>query len=146
MSQFSRFLLMSEHAIHVKIWKWLKLLNSISFIKKTLEDQFYIRIWSFRLTFTALQLMTTNFKISQFEDFFWGPGMRFWCEWNFNFQFSTSLLRPRYALYVKFSEWLKLLNSFSIHQENTFKSSLHLNLIISTDFHSITVNDDKLQN
>ena len=35
---------------------------------------------------------------------------------------------------------------FSIHQENTCKSSLHLNLIILTDFHSFTVNEEKLQN
>ena len=68
-SQFSRFLLMSEYAIQVKIWKWLKLLNSVPFIKKTLANQVYIQIWSFSLTFTALQWMKTNFKISQFEDF-----------------------------------------------------------------------------
>ena len=34
----------------------------------------------------------------------------------------------------------------SILQENTCKWSLHLNLIILTDFQSFTVNDDKLQN
>ena len=34
----------------------------------------------------------------------------------------------------------------SIHQENTCKSSLHSNLIIWTDFHSFTVNEEKLQN
>ena len=34
----------------------------------------------------------------------------------------------------------------SIHQENTCKSSLQLNLIILTDFQSFTVNEDKLQN
>ena len=33
-----------------------------------------------------------------------------------------------------------------IHQENTCKSSLHLNLVILTDFHSFTVNEDKLPN
>ena len=32
-SQFSRFLRGSEYAIEVKIWKWLKLLNSVPFIK-----------------------------------------------------------------------------------------------------------------
>ena len=68
-SQFSRFLLRSEYAIQVNIWKWLKLLNSVPFIKKTLVNQVYIRIWSFWLTFTVLQWMKTNFKISQFEDF-----------------------------------------------------------------------------
>ena len=35
---------------------------------------------------------------------------------------------------------------FSIDQEKTCKSSLHLNLIIFTDFHRVTVNEDKLQN
>ena len=68
-SQFSRFLLKSEYAIKVKIWKWLKLLNSVSFIKKTLINHLYIWIWSSWLIFTALQWMKTNFKISQFEDF-----------------------------------------------------------------------------
>ena len=33
----------------------------------------------------------------------------------------------------------------SIHQENTCKSCLQLNLIIFTDFHSFTVNEDKHQ-
>ena len=77
-SQFSRFLVRSEYAIQVKIWKWLKLLNSVLFIKKTLVNHYYICIWSFWLTFTALQWMKTNLKISQFEDFCSGPGMRFW--------------------------------------------------------------------
>ena len=34
---------------------------------------------------------------------------------------------------------------FSIQQENTCKSRLHLNLIILTAFDSFTVNKDKLQ-
>ena len=38
-SKFSRFLLRSEYLIQVKIWKWLKLLNSVSFIKKTLVSK-----------------------------------------------------------------------------------------------------------
>ena len=38
-SQFSRFLLRSEYAIHIKIWKWVKLLNSVPFIKKPLVNQ-----------------------------------------------------------------------------------------------------------
>ena len=33
----------------------------------------------------------------------------------------------------------------TIHQETTCKSSLHSNLIILTDFHSFTVNEEKLQ-
>ena len=54
-SQFSRFLLRSEYPLQVKIWKWLKLLNSVPFIKKPLVNQVCIRIWSFWLTFTVLQ-------------------------------------------------------------------------------------------
>ena len=90
-SQFSRFLLRSEYVIHVKIWKWLKLLNSVSFIKKLLVNQVYIRIWSFWLTFTVLQWMKKNSKNSQFSSF---------------------LLRSGYAILVKIWNWLKLLNSY----------------------------------
>ena len=61
--QFSRFLLSSEYAIEVKIWKWLKLPKSFSVIKKTLVNHLYIWIWSFWLTFTALQWMKTNLKL-----------------------------------------------------------------------------------
>ena len=89
-SQFSRFLLRSEYPIQVKIWKWLKLLNSIPFIKKPLVNQVYIRIWSFWLTFTVLQWMKKNSKNSQFSSF---------------------LLRSGYAILVKIWKWLKLLNS-----------------------------------
>ena len=89
-SQFSRFLLRSEYPIHVKIWKWLKLLNSVPFIKKPLVNQVYIRIWSFWLTFTVLQWMKKNSKNSQFSSF---------------------LLRSGYAILVKIWKWLKLLNS-----------------------------------
>ena len=88
--QFSRFLLRSEHPIHVKIWKWLKLLNSFPFIKKTLVNHLYIRIWSSWLTFSVLQWMKTNFKISQFSRF---------------------LVRSKYVILVKIWKWLKLLNS-----------------------------------
>ena len=89
-SQFSRFLLMSGYAIHVKIWKWLKLLNSVPFIKKPLVNQVYIRIWSFWLTFTVLQWMKKNSKNSQFSSF---------------------LLRSGYTIFVKIWKWLKLFNS-----------------------------------
>ena len=68
-SQFSRFLLRSEYAIQVKIWKWLKLLNSVPLIKKPLVNQINIRIWSFWLTFTVLQWMKKNSKNSQFSSF-----------------------------------------------------------------------------
>ena len=77
-SQFSRFLLMSEYAIQVKYWKWLNLLNSVPFMKKTVVNQVYIWIWSFWQTFTAWQWIKTNSKISQFEDFCKGPFMQFW--------------------------------------------------------------------
>ena len=87
-SQFSRFLLRSEYAIKVKIWKWLKLLNSYPFIKKPLVNKVWIWIWSFWLTFTVLQWMK---KISK------------------NSQFSSFLLRSGYANLVKIWKWLKLL-------------------------------------
>ena len=89
-SQFSRFLLRSEYPIQVKIWKWLKLLNSVSFIKRPLVNQVCIWIWSFWLTFTVLQWMKKNSKNSQFSSF---------------------LLRSGYAILVKIWKWLKLLNS-----------------------------------
>ena len=89
-SQFSRFLLRSEYPIPVKIWKWLKLLNSVPFIKKPLVNQVCIWIWSFWLTFTVLQWMKKNSKNSQFSGF---------------------LLSSGYAILVKIWKWLKLLNS-----------------------------------
>ena len=90
MSQFSRFLLRSEYGIQVKIWKWLKLLNSVPFINKPLVNQVFIWIWSFWLTFTVLQWMKKNSKNSQFSSF---------------------LLRSGYAILVKIWKWLKLVNS-----------------------------------
>ena len=89
-SQFSRFLVRSGYAILVKICKWLKILNFVKFIKKTPVNHVYIRIWSSSLTFTVLQWMKTNFKISQF--------------WRF-------LLISKYAIEVKIWKWIKLLNS-----------------------------------
>ena len=77
MSQFSIFLLRSEYAIQVKIWKWLKLLDSVPFIKKTIVNHLYIRIRSCWLTFTVLQWMKKNSKISQFSSFLLNRGMRF---------------------------------------------------------------------
>ena len=89
-SQFSRFLIRSEYAIQVKIWKWLKLLNSLPFIKKTHVNHVYIWICSSWLTFTVLQWKKTNLKISQFSRF---------------------LLRSENAIQVYIWKWLKLLNS-----------------------------------
>ena len=90
-SQFSRFLPRSEHAIQVKIWKWLKLLNFFPFIKKTLVNHLYIWIWSSWLTFRVLQWMIANFNINQFSRF---------------------LLRSELAIQIKITKWLKLLNFF----------------------------------
>ena len=89
-SQFSRFLLRAEYAIQVKIWKWLKLLNSVPFIKKRLLNHVYIRIWSSWLTFTVSQGIKANIKISQFSRF---------------------LLRSEYPIQVKIWKRIKLLNS-----------------------------------
>ena len=122
-SQFSRFLPRSVNAIQVKIWTLLKLLNSVPFIKKPLVNKVFIWILSFWQTFTALQWMKTNSKISQFEDFSFGR----LCD---------------FGQYLKMTETSEFC---SIHQENTCKSSVHSNLIILNDFHSFTVNEDKLQ-
>ena len=73
-----------------KIWKWLKLLNSVSFIKKPLVNHFYIPIRSSWLTFTVLQWLKTNFKSSQFNRF---------------------LLRSEYMIQDKIWKWQKLPNS-----------------------------------
>ena len=89
-SQFSSFLLRSRYAIQVKIWNWLKLLNSVPFTKKTLLNPLYIRISSFLLTFTVLLWMKKYSK---------------------NNQFSRILLRSEYTIQVKIWKWLKLLNS-----------------------------------
>ena len=89
-SQFSRILKRSEYTIHVKIWKWLKLLNSFPFIEKALVNHVCIRIWSFWLSFTVLQWMKKNSKNSQFSSF---------------------QLRSRYVILYTIWKWLKLLNS-----------------------------------
>ena len=95
-SQFSRILLRSEYTIHFKIWKWLKLLNSVPFIEKALVNQVCIRIWSFWLSFTALQWMKKNFK---------------------NRQFSSFQLRSEYVILEKIWKWLKLLNSVPFNKK-----------------------------
>ena len=90
-SQFSSFMLRTGDEILVKIWKWLKLLNSVPFIKDWLLNHVYIRSWSSWLTFTVSQGMKANIKISQFSRF---------------------LLKSEYAIQVKIWKWLKLLNSY----------------------------------
>ena len=92
-SQFSSFLLRSGYANLVKIWKWLKLLNSVLFIKKRFLNHVYIRIWSSWLTCTVSQGVKANIKISQFSRF---------------------LLRSEYPIQVKIWKWLKLLNSYPL--------------------------------
>ena len=95
-SQFSRILLRSEYTIHFKIWKWLKLLNSVPFIEKALVNQVDIRIWSFWLSFTVLQWMKKNSKNSQFSSF---------------------QLRSEYVILEKIWKWLKLLNSVPFNKK-----------------------------
>ena len=67
--QHSRFLPRSRYVIKVKIWQWLKLFNFVFNFKKTVLNHVYCRIWSFWITFTALQWLKTNFKIGQFSRF-----------------------------------------------------------------------------
>ena len=114
-SQFSRFLLRSEYPIQVKIWKWLKLLNSVPFIKKPLVNQVYIRIWSFWLTFTVLQWMKKNSKNSQFSSF---------------------LLRSGSAILFKIWKWLKLLNSVPFIKKRLLN---HVYIRIWSSWRTVTV-------
>ena len=123
-TQFSSFLLRSEYAILVKIWKWLKLLNSYPFIKKRLVNHVYNRIWSSWLTFTVSHGMNENIKISQFSRF---------------------LLRSEYAIQVKIWKWLKLLNSVPFIKKPLVNEVYIRIWSILTDFHSFTVNEEKLQ-
>ena len=70
--------------------KMTKILNSVKFIMKTSVNHAYNRIWSSWLTFTVLQWMKKNFKISQF---------------------SKILLTSFYVVFDKIWKWLKLRNS-----------------------------------
>ena len=130
--------------------------------------------------------MKTNFKISQFEDFSQGQGMRFSSKFEndsnflilihssrkrfkimFTFKFyhfdslsqfyserrqTSKLVNLKISAKIRVCDFgqnykMKKSSSFcSIHQENNCESSLHSNLIILTDFHGCTVNEDKLQN
>ena len=60
-----------------------------------------------------------------------------------NLKISANLRVCDFSQNLKFT---KTSQFCSIHQENTCKSSLHSNLIILTDFHSFTVNEEKPQN
>ena len=114
-SQFSRFLLRSEYPIQVKIWKWLKLLNSYPFMKKRLVNHVYIRIWSSWLTFTVSQEMKANIKISQFSRF---------------------QLRSEYPIQVKIWKWLKLLNSVPFIKKRLLN---HVYILIWSSWLTFTV-------
>ena len=113
--QFSRFLLRSEYAIHVKIWKWVKVLNSVPFNKKPLVNQVEIPIWWFWQTFTVLQWMKANIKISQFSRF---P------------------LRSKYTIQVKIWKWLKLLNSVAFIKKTLLN---HVYIRIWSSWQTFTV-------
>ena len=117
-SQFSEFLLRPEYAIQVKIWKWLKLLNSVPFIKKQLVNQVYIQISSFWLTFTVLWWMKKNSKNSQFSSF---------------------LLRSGYAIQFKIWKWLKLLNSVPFIKKRLLN---HVYIRISSSWLTFTVSQE----
>ena len=124
-SQFSSFLLRSGYAIQVKIWQWLKLLNSFSFVKKTLVNHVRIRIWSSWLISTVLQWMKTNFKIRQFSRF---------------------LLCSEYAIQVKIWKWLKLLNSFPFIKK-TLVNQIYIRIwSFSLTFKILQWMKEKLQN
>ena len=124
-SQFSSFLLRSGYVVLVKIWKWLKLLNSVPFIKKRLLNHVYIRIWSSWLSFTVSQGMKANIKISQFSRF---------------------LLRSEYPIQVKIWKWLKLLNSVPFIKKQLLNHVFVRIWSCMTDFHSFTLNERKHQN
>ena len=121
-SQFSRFLLRSEYAIQVKIWKWLKLLNSVPFIKKPLVNQVCIWIWSFWLKFTVSQWMKKNSK---------------------NIQFSSFLLRSGYAILVEIWKWLKLLISVPFIKKRLLN---HVYIRISSSWLTFTVSQGMKSN
>ena len=123
-SQFSSFFLTSGYEILFKISKWLRLLNSYPFIKERLLNHVYIRIWSSWLTFTVSQGMKANIKISQFSRF---------------------LLRSKYAIQVKIWKWLKLLNSVPFIKKPFVNQVCIWIWSFLTDFHSFTVNEEKLQ-
>ena len=61
-------------------------------------------------------------------------------------QFSSFLLMSGLSNLGRNLIMTKTSSFFNIHQEKTCKSSLHLNLIILTDFHSFRLNKDKVKN
>ena len=108
----------------VKIWQWQKLLNSFHSSRK----QF---------------LIISTFKFDHFD---WLSQLH--SQW----RQTSKLVILKISAKVRVcdsgqnSKMTKISLFSSIHQENTCKSNLHSNLIILTDFHSFTVNEEKVQN
>ena len=154
-SQFSSFLLRSGYAIWVKIWKWLKLLNSVPFIKKKLVNQVYIRIWSFWLTFSSFLLKLLNSVpfinktlVNHVYIRIWSFWLTFtvlqWMKTNFKIsQFSRFLLMSEYSIQVKISNWLKPLNSVPFIKKTLGNQAY---IWIWSFWLTFTVNEGKLQN
>ena len=86
-----------------EIWKWLKILNSVPFIKKTFVTHVYIRIRSPWLTFRVLQWTKTNFKISQFWRFLLRSDMRFWTKFENDQNFLILLNSSRRHMQIMFT-------------------------------------------
>ena len=101
-SQFSRFLLRSKYTIQVQIWKWLKLLNSVPFIKKPLVNQVCIWIWSVWLTFTVYSEWRKTPKIVNFQVFCYGTGLRFWSKFENDYNFLILFHSSRNGFWIKF--------------------------------------------
>ena len=94
-------------------------------MKKTLVNHVYISIWS---SITDFHRFTVNEDKLQNESIFKISAEVWVCDSDQNLKMT------------KTSEFC------SIDEENTCKSSLHLNLIILIDFHSFTVKEGKHQN
>ena len=93
-SKFSRFCWGVSTLLRSKFENEQRLLNSVPFIKKIVVNQVYFRIRSSWLTFTVLQWMKRNSRISQFSGF---------------------LVRSGYVISVKIWKWLKLLHFVPFH-------------------------------
>ena len=82
----------------------------------------------------------------EFDDFDWPSQL--YSEWRqtsklVNFKISAKVRECDSGQNLKMT---KTSSFCSIHPENTFKSSIHSNLIILTEILSFTVNEEKLQN
>ena len=82
----------------------------------------------------------------EFDHFYWPS--QFYREWKKPQNYSAFKISAKVRV-CDLGENLKMIKTYlfcSIHQENRRKSCLQLNFIILTDFHSFTMNEDKLQN